>query len=116
DVAVISRPALGAILANISQKDSVPLSLGLHGALATSQPRVFCRRDARHESLGRLRAPSCLTAAPEDSRAIGSRMRLPVSYLAGQLPGVGGNTRCVARRECGVTATGGPRSPTAALR
>ena len=31
--------------------------------LPTSQPRVFCRRDVRHGGPGRLRAPSCPTAA-----------------------------------------------------
>src|SRR5262245_591198 len=36
-------------------------------ALATSQARVFWRRDARHGGPGHLRAPFGLTAAPEDA-------------------------------------------------
>jgi hypothetical protein len=44
------------------------LSLGLHGAVATSQPRVFCRRDVRHGGPGRLRARPARLRHPEDAR------------------------------------------------
>src|SRR5262249_61685688 len=43
-------------------------SMGSDTALATSQARGFCRRDARPRGPGRLRAASGLTTAPEDAR------------------------------------------------
>src|SRR5262245_2607357 len=53
-------------------------SLGLDTAHATSQARVFWRRDACNGGLGHLRAPFGLTAAPEDALRAQLDPRLPL--------------------------------------